>query len=172
MTTNLTDIEIKLLAQIQSGLGLSRRPFEEIADGVGVDVGCVLKILNDWKQRGFIRRVGAIVNHFKVGLGAGAMVVWQVGDDRVEEVGMKFASFDEVSHAYERPATKEWNYNIYTMVHGKDSQSVAAAVKKMSEETGVENYKMLETVRELKKVPPTYCYDDGSVGQAQMKEQR
>jgi DNA-binding Lrp family transcriptional regulator len=87
------------------------------------------------------------------------MVVWQVEQGRVEEVGRLFASFPEVSHAYERPSSGQWPFSLYTMVHGADQDEVVATVKKMSQQAGVENYRQLETIRELKKVPPTYIIE-------------
>ena len=105
MTTNLTDIELKLLAEIQHGLPASATPYKDVAARIGADIEQVLEILQKWSDDGRLRRVGAIVNHFKVGLRAGAMVVWQVEQERISEVGNLLASFEEVSHAYERTTT-------------------------------------------------------------------
>jgi hypothetical protein len=71
-------------------------------------------------------------------------------------VGTTLAGFKEVSHAYERRTAENWPYNIYTMVHGPDVQAVEKTVKRMSETSGVSDYRILNTERELKKVPPTY----------------
>lgn len=159
MAMTLSDVERKLLAEIQHGLPATSTPYKDVADTIGVDVEEVLSILNNWKQDKRMRRVGAIVNHFKVGLQGGAMVVWQVEKDRITEVGEQLASFTEVSHAYERPCSERWPYNLYTMVHGQTADDVAATIKKMSSQTGIKNYKQLETIRELKKVPPTYIIE-------------
>ena len=159
MAITLSDIERKLLAEIQHGLPATATPYLDVAVKIGVDVEDVLEILNNWKSDGRMRRAGAIVNHFKVGLQSGAMVVWQVEDGRIDEVGKILGSFAEVSHAYERPSSEQWPYNIYTMVHGQNADAVMETVKKMSDKASVKNYKQLETVGELKKVPPTYIVD-------------
>jgi len=109
-----------------------------------------------WKEQGKIRRIGAIVNHFKVGLGGAAMVVWQVEPEQSEQVGSILADFEEVSHAYERRTYENWPYNIYTMVHGKSIEDVQQAVRRMSQACGISNFRILITEKELKKVPPTY----------------
>lgn len=158
MTTNLKEIEIKLLEAVQHGLPLSKSPYKDIAEQTGVDVEVVFKVLKFWEQHGRLRRIGAIVNHFRVGLGAGAMVVWNVPGDRVEEVGGMLAGFKQVSHAYQRPAHPKWKYNLYTMVHSADRQGLVQTVEQMSEKVDIADYKLLETVAELKKVPPTYVY--------------
>jgi len=155
----LSELELSLLTEIQHGMPKTCTPYKDVAEKLGVDVDQILAILKNWKKDGRLRRVGAIVNHFKVGLQSGAMVVWQVEPDRIEEVGKLFAFFPEVSHAYERISSRPWPFNLYTMVHGADQDAVVATVKKMSDRSGVENYRLLETIRELKKVPPTYIIE-------------
>ena len=156
MKNFLTDIERRILAVLQEGLPKSQRPYEDVARRVGIETEQLLGVLEDWKQQGKLRRIGAIVNHFKAGLSAGAMVVWEVEPERVEQVGQILAGFEEVSHAYERQVSENWPYNVYTMVHGRSAGEVQQVVGRMSQECGVSNYRALFTEKELKKVAPTY----------------
>ena len=66
-----------------------------MAQEIGMETDELLRVLKDWKKEGKLRRIGAIVNHFKVGLPAGAMVVWRVGPEQVEEVGQMFLEYSE-----------------------------------------------------------------------------
>ena len=84
------------------------------------------------------------------------MVAWRVEPERVEQVGTKLAGFKEVTHAYERKTTKNWPFNIYTMVHGADIQEVEKIVLSMSQACGLSDFRILATEKELKKVPPKY----------------
>ena len=152
----MSSIEHKVLAVLQQGLPRSQRPYEGMAREIGIETSRLLEILKQWKRQGKLRRIGAIVNHFKVGLGAGAMVVWRVEPDRVTEVGKILAKFEQVSHAYERHVSKGWPYNLYTMVHGESTEDVQQVVLRMSQACGIADYRILATERELKKVPPTY----------------
>ncbi len=127
-----------------------------MARQIGIGTEQLLSVLEDWKEQGKLRRIGAIVNHFKVGLGAGAMVVWQVESERTKQVGEVLAGFEQVSHAYERRVTENWPYNLYTMVHGKSPEEVREVVEQMSRACGITDYRILVTQRELKKAPPTY----------------
>ena len=156
MKNILSDIEKKILAVIQHGLPKSQNPFKDMAEKIGIETEQLLAVLKDWKQQGKIRRIGAIVNHFKVGLGGGAMVVWQVEPERTEEVGKMLAEFEEVSHAYERRTDENWPFSLYTMVHGKNEEDVQQTVQRISHACGISNYRILVTEKELKKVPPTY----------------
>ncbi len=156
MTSQISDIEAKILAVLQEGFPESRSPYKDMAEKAGVDTKQLLTVLDDWKGQGKLRRIGAIVNHYKVGLSGGAMVAWQTKPERVEQVGTILAGFKEVSHAYERQTAENWPYNIYTMVHAPDIRQLERIVERMSRESGISTYRILATEKELKKVPPTY----------------
>ena len=159
MKTTISDIERRILAAIQGGFPRSQTPYQDMAVQAGIRTDQFLSVLKNWKQEGKLRRIGSIVDHFRVGLSGGAMVVWRVEPERVEQVGMMLARFREVSHAYERYTCDNWPYNLYTMVHGSNAQEVEQIVERMSRACGISDYRMLTTVKELKKVPPTYIPD-------------
>jgi DNA-binding Lrp family transcriptional regulator len=156
MTSDLSDIETRVLAVLQEGFPISRGPFKDMAEKAGIDTEQLISILEDWKRQGKLRRKGAIVNHQKVGFSAAVLVAWQVKSDSAEQIGTILAGFTEVSHAYERQTTENWPYNIYTMVHGKDVQDIKQTVKSMSQACGISTYRVLATEKELKKAPPIY----------------
>ena len=150
------DIEHRVLAALQDGLPRSRTPYSDMAREIGISVDDLLGVLGNWQRDGTIRRIGAIVNHFDVGLGDGAMVVWKVAAERTAEVGALFAGFPEVSHAYERQTAPGWQYNLYAMVHGATGEAVGRTVERMSRAARVSEYLILATRKELKKVAPRY----------------
>ncbi len=155
------------MAVLQGGFPRSQTPYKDMAEQAGISTEQLLAILEAWKREGKLRRMGSIVDHFKVGLSAGAMVTWQVEPQRVEQVGAVLAGFKQVSHAYERQTAANWPFNLYTMVHGADTGEVEQTVRRMSRACGVSNYRILRTEKELKKVPPTYfpegadCAEEG-----------
>ena len=159
MKNRKPNMERRILAVLQEGLPKSQTPYQDMAQRIGIETCELLAVLKDWKKQGKLRRIGAILNHFTVGLPSGAMVVWQVESDRINEIGQMFAGFEEVSHAYERRTCENWPYNIYTMVHGKSKEDVQRTVKRMTAASGLSNYRILFTEKELKKVPPTYIKD-------------
>jgi len=162
MKVKLSEIERRVLSAIQGGFPTSQTPYRDMAEQVGISTDQLLSVLKDWKREGKLRRIGSIVDHFKVGLSAGAMVVWRVDPERVEQVGAILAGFREVSHAYERRTYDQWPYNLYTMVHGADGRQIEKIVDRMSRSCGIMDYRMLTTVKELKKIPPTYIPDGAS----------
>lgn len=156
MANRLTETERRILAVLQKGFPLSPTPYADMAQEIGISTELLLETLHTWQSEGKLRRIGAIVNHFQVGMGGGAMVVWQVPPERIETVGETLAAFPEVSHAYQRPAQAHWPYNLYTMVHARDTQAAEAIVERMRSACGIKVYRLLVTEKELKKVPPTY----------------
>jgi DNA-binding Lrp family transcriptional regulator len=156
LAKSISDLERRILAVLQDGLPDSRTPYADLAREIGISTDELLATLETWKQEGKLRRIGAIVNHFQVGLGEGAMVVWKVEPERVAEVGAVLAGFAEVSHAYERKTAPGWDYNLYTMVHGTTREAVRRTVERMSQAVAVSDYQILATRKELKKVPPRY----------------
>lgn len=156
MKKSADSIEQRVLAALQEGLPRSRTPYQDLACRAGISTDELLTILRQWTRDGTIRRLGAVVNHFQVGLGEGAMVVWKVEPGRVEEVGAIFAGSEQVSHAYERQTAPGWPYNLYTMVHGATPEELRQTVGQMSGAAGVSEYLVLSTRKELKKVAPKY----------------
>lgn len=156
MAIPLSDIEKKVLAVIQDGFPISHKPYKDMAEKAGIEVDQLLDVLKKWKKEGKLRRIGAVVNHFKAGADVGAMVAWQVEQERVEETGKILASFNEVSHAYERETASGWPYNLYSMVHGKSVEEITMIIRTMSEKCKVADCRILFTEKELKKSSPVY----------------
>jgi DNA-binding Lrp family transcriptional regulator len=159
MKMTLSDLEKKVLSEIQHGIPMSAQPYQDLADKIGIVPDQLLQMLRQWKADKRIRRLGAIVNHFQMGHGTGAMVVWSVPEDRADQVGQQFASFSKVSHAYRRPSKKHWPFSLYTMVHATDTDELEQTIRDMSRQSGITEFRALKTVRELKKVSPTYIIE-------------
>jgi DNA-binding Lrp family transcriptional regulator len=98
-----------------------------------------------------IRRFSATIGHRALGIVANAMIVWRVPPEDVERVGGIMASFDEVTHCYERPSVPDWPYNLYTVVHSPSRDECRRVAAEISSKTGVEDYQVLFSEREFKK---------------------
>ena len=112
--------------------------------------------LDRWKQEGTIRRFGAMVRHQRLGYTANAMSAWDVPDGRVEEVGAVFAAASEVSHCYQRPRAEGWDYNVFAMIHAATEDECAGLAAKLAARAGIEDYGLLFSSREFKKISMRY----------------
>ncbi len=152
----LTENEKKIIAAIQRDIPVEQRPYLSIANKIGITEDEVIKTLQELCDKGMIRRFGATIRHQRSGFHANAMVAWVVSEEMVDETGSRFKGFQEVSHCYHRNPADGWPYNMYTMVHAKDADSIKAIVQKMSETTGVEKFSVLVSKREFKKTSMNY----------------
>ena len=152
----LTEIEKKIVKALQDDLPLCSHPFKVIAEQVGMSEDELLAEIHRLKQRGIIRRFGAIVYHRNLGIAANAMVVWRVPKEKSQEVGKIMAEFPEVTHCYERPTYPDWQYNLFTMIHGESKDECERVIAQISERTGIKYYRQLYSTRELKKVSMKY----------------
>jgi DNA-binding Lrp family transcriptional regulator len=155
----LTDLEKKVIASIQGDIPIVPHPYRILAEAVGIPEETFIETLQHLTERGVIRRFGATLRHQKSGYQANAMTAWQVDEDRIEAVGRIMASFREVSHCYRRDPTDGWPFNLYTMIHGKSEADCRATARKLSEKSGVTDYQLLFSRRELKKISMTYFPD-------------
>ena len=156
----MTETQIRIINSIQDGLPLSRDPFAEIANEVGISEEQLLAQLNAWKAGGTIRRFGAILHHHQAGYSVNAMGIWNAPDEQVEEFGRTAASARAVSHCYERPRFGGFRYNVYTMIHGRSRKECESAAKEISAETGITDYRLLYTTAEFKKTSPSYFAEE------------
>lgn len=160
----LDDADRSLIEALQEDLAAVPRPFALLADRCGLREEEVLARIRRLLAAGVVRRFGATLKHYEIGLVANAMVVWRVEPERLEEVGTKLASFPAVSHCYARATALEWPYNLYTMIHGRDRQECVRIAEEMAAAAGVRDYQLLFTVRELKKEKMRYQVQSGGVG--------
>ena len=87
----------------------------------------MLSTFSDLINSGIVRRIAAAPNHYKLGVTANGMTVWNVDDGRVDALGEVIGALDFVSHCYRRPrAEPVWPYNLFAMVHGTTRVEVEA----------------------------------------------
>ena len=149
----MDEIDIKLLRGLEKGISLTKEPFSEIANQLGITQEDVISRLNRLKKEGAIRRFGASIKPNSVGFAANALVAWRIPQDRVQEVAAYLSKLPEVSHCYERKiVVGTWEYNLYTVMHAHERESVSRMVDQISVETQISEYKILFSRRDLKRI--------------------
>ena len=143
-----------IIRATQAGLPLVPKPYSEVAKATGADEAEVMKRLFRMLETGIIRRIGAVPNHFALGLDRNAMTVWDVDDDSVSRLGREIGALDFVTHCYHRPrALPLWPYNLFAMVHGRSDEEIAAKTAMIASLLGsaVQASDVLLSTRILKK---------------------
>ena len=123
----LDAIDRRLIETTQAGLPLVAAPFAAVADQLGMSEAEVISRLAALKERGVIRRIGAAPNHYRLGMRANGMSVWDIEDAQVDALGARVGALSFVTHCYRRPrALPDWPYNLFAMVHGASRDEVEA----------------------------------------------
>jgi DNA-binding Lrp family transcriptional regulator len=164
---DLTPLEVATISVVQEDLPLVERPFAAQAGQLGCTEADVLAALESFKERKLMRRFAAVMNHRSAGYKANAMGVWAVPDDELEVIGPQMAGFARVSHCYRRPVYEDWPYSVFTMVHGMNARECEDTIAAIREETGVDEYALLWSVKEYKKTRLRYFTNEWDAWRAE-----
>ena len=130
-------LERRLVELLEGGLPLVPYPYAHIAAELEIDERTVIAALEAMLERGAIRRIGAVPNHYALGYRANGMAVFDVDEERIAELGPAIGALEFVSHCYRRPRHPPlWPYNLFAMVHGKSRDAVESKVREIRRRLG------------------------------------
>ncbi len=134
MTASALDATDRAIVRAtQAGLPLCREPYQVVAEQLGLAATDVMERMRRMLERGVIRRIAAVPNHYALGYTANGMSVWDVEDARLAELGPAVGALPSVSHCYRRPRRPpDWPYNLFAMVHGHSRDEVEAEVARIA----------------------------------------
>lgn len=152
----LTHLEMHSIRILQEDLPLTDKPFQFLARKLGMPEARLFEMMRLFTKRGILRRFGATFYQKKTSVMATSMIVWQLPEERHDEVGMALATFPEVIHCSKRPDYPEFPYSLYTMVHTSRSAECAALVERIKQKIGPWPNSVLLSTKEYKKVRIKY----------------
>lgn len=133
------EAERRLVSVLQEGLPLFIRPFALIAERIGASEPEVLGRIRRWLEEGAIKRFGVVVRHRELGYTANAMLVHDIPDERVGEIGRALAEEPAVTLCYRRPRQlPDWPYNLFCMIHGRERAEVEAIIADLRQRHGLD----------------------------------
>ncbi|MFB6299812.1 MAG: Lrp/AsnC family transcriptional regulator [Halobacteriales archaeon] len=156
--SDLTDLEARLLLEIQDGFPLTETPYRDIAAALDVQLSDVLATIERLQADGCIKRIGCIVNHIVTGFDSNCMVVWDVPDEELDDRGLAVGRLPSVTLCYHRPRRPEhdWPYNLFTMIHGRESAAVDAQIDELASEYLPFDHERLYSTATLKQTGAQY----------------
>ena len=128
----MTEPTLNLAVQraLQEGLPLVERPYLTLAEELGTTEEQVIDAIEQLQHGGVIKRFGMVLKHRELGYRANAMVVWDVPDEQVDQVGAVLGEEPCVTLSYRRPRRPpQWNYNLFCMIHGTCRDEVTAQLE-------------------------------------------
>ena len=156
----ITEWDKDVIREAQEDLPLVSRPFDPIAERLGLSTQEFFAQLAEYQDRKLMRRYSAVLYHRRSGFRANAMIVWNVPSERAEEVGMIMAENPAVTHCYERPTFPDWQYSHFTMVHAPSRDECEEIGRDIAQATGITDNLLLYSTREYKKTRVRYFVED------------
>jgi DNA-binding Lrp family transcriptional regulator len=157
---SLTEQDKDFIRELQKDLEIIPEPFSKGAQNLGVTTAQLFSKAMEYEKEGVMRRFAAILRHRDAGFSANGMVVWNVSEERVDEVGYKIASFPQVSHCYQRPIYTDWPFSLFSMIHARTIEAAETIAAEISNTIGIKDYRILFSSREFKKERIKYFEED------------
>jgi DNA-binding Lrp family transcriptional regulator len=131
----LAPLHKHLLNDFQHDFPLTTRPFQAIAESLGVSEEEVLSAFSALNEQHFISRIGPVIppNH----IGVSTLVAMAVAEQDLQAVADKISAHPEVNHNYER----EHRFNLWFVLIAADDQHLQAVIKAIEQET---SYKTMQ----------------------------
>jgi DNA-binding Lrp family transcriptional regulator len=143
--------DLELLKVAQDGIEFTELPYQVLGEKVGMSEQEVVDRLRALQDEGIIRRFAATIGHRALGIVANAMIAWRAHPEQIEKAGEILGKVEEVTHCYERATTPDWPYNLYTMVHSTCKEECLNTARRLSQLSGINEYRVLFSDFEYKK---------------------
>ena len=125
-------VDRQLLNILQQDFPLVSRPFLTLAWKLGLSEGEVIDRIASLKDRGFIRRIGAVFEPQRLGY-TSTLCALKVPPDRIEEVARLVNSYPGVTHNYLR----EDEYNMWFTLIGPTRENIEGIIREIEGKTGL-----------------------------------
>ena len=126
----LTALHKRLLNDFQRDFPLSPRPYQDIADALGVSEAAVLSALTELNDNNYISRIGPVIPPNQ--LGVSTLVAMAVPKQQLQAVADKISAYAEVNHNYER----EHRFNLWFVAMAADAAHLQAVLDSIERDTG------------------------------------
>jgi DNA-binding Lrp family transcriptional regulator len=133
----MDDIDRRLVNRLQDGLPVARRPFDELAEEVGLGVTELLDRVRCLLDAGVLSRFGPMFNAEQLG-GALHLCAMEVPEARYEQIAGLVNAHQEVAHNYAR----EHQLNMWFVVATEEVEQAADIIAAIEQETGCKVYDM------------------------------
>jgi DNA-binding Lrp family transcriptional regulator len=137
----------RLLSLLQEDIPIVSKPYLELGRRLGIGEEDLIEGIKELRKRGLIRQISPIFDTRRAGYDS-SLVAFSVSPERIEEVAALVSSHPGVSHNYER--NHEFNLWFTLAVPPDAELSLEETVKLMAEESRVDKFAILRTVRTFK----------------------
>lgn len=144
MPLELTDVEKKILNEIQNDLGIIERPFQKIGEAVGASEEETIRLIQCLKEQKIIRQISAIFDTRSLGYES-SLVAAKIKPEKLKEAATILNTHPGISHNYARNHA----YNLwYTIAIPPNSRlGLQKTVDLLHQISGAETTRLMPTLK-------------------------
>ena len=139
--------DIELLMKLQYDFPLSKTPFSDLGEGLGLNEEEVLRIIDKYFRNKVITRIGAQIDYRLFGRKYRALIGFKVDKEDIASAAELINRLEGVKHNYLRDGSK---YNVWFTISSDSEEDIYKVVWRSAEKIGVEDYVILPTRRVYK----------------------
>jgi len=138
-------IDKKILNIIQTQFPLEPEPYKVVGEQIGLSEDEVLARVKKLKEKGIIRRIGAVFDLGKLGF-ASTLCAAKVPEDKMKKFVEVVNSYPGVTHNYRR----NHEYNIWFTFIAPTMDDIEKALREISNKTDITNILNMPAKRKFK----------------------
>ncbi len=137
--------EKEILKELQSHFPVEVKPYQVIADQLGMKEEVVLAKVKELKSKGIIRRLGAVFASKELGYQS-VLIALKVAEKNIEGIAAYINSFDNVTHNYLRDDP----YNIWFTFSGKTKKEINDFTEELKNNKRIDSVLVLPATKMVK----------------------
>lgn len=134
---DFTPIERAIINRLQTGLPLTRTPYKDVAEEIGMTEQDLLDHLKALLANGTLTRFGPMFHAGEMGGGL-TLAAMRIPEHNFERVAEQVNRFDEVAHNYRR----EHQLNMWFVLATETPEAIADIISQIEDLTGYPVYNM------------------------------
>ncbi len=138
-------IDKKILNILQASFPVVPEPFDAVGAEVGISGDEVIERVRRLKEKGIIRRIGAVFDGRALGY-TSTLCAARVPEEKIRTFADIVNSYPGVTHNYRRSN----DYNVWFTFIARDQEALEKALDEIRERTGVTDILSLQAVRTFK----------------------
>jgi DNA-binding Lrp family transcriptional regulator len=140
--------DLAILAALQEDLPLVSRPWEAIAERLGITETEIISRMKTLKDAGIIRDISPVLESHPMGLHAATLVALRVPGERMNEIAAIISSYAEVSHNFQR----DHYYSLWFTIAAQNGEEIRNVLDEILQQTGIPESDVLNlpTIKKIK----------------------
>jgi len=140
--------DLAILTALQEDLPLVSRPWEAIAERLGITETEIISRMKMLKDTGIIRDISPVLESHPLGLHAATLVALHVPEERIDEIAAIISSYAEVSHNFQR----DHYYSLWFTIAAQNGEGIHNVLDEILQQTGIPESDVLNlpTIKKIK----------------------